>query len=408
MENLKGIAFLKGKLRAKQSRVETRYKYYEMKNYAYDFNISTPPDLKNWMSCLGWCAKAVDSLSDRLSFREFKNDNFQLNQIFQLNNADILFDSAILGALIGSCSFIYVSKDSSGYPKLQAIDGYNATGIIDPVTYLMTEGYAVLSRNSDGTVASEAYFTKSYTNFYERGKLVRTISHNLPYCALVPVVFRPDSVRPFGHSRISRACMSIIGSAMRTVKRSEIASEFFSYPQKYVTGLSEDAEIADKWKAAISSMMSFTKDEDGDKPTVGQFQQQSMEPHTNQLRMFASLFAGETGLTLDDLGFATENPSSSEAIKAAHENLRLVARKAQKKFGTCFLNAGYIAACMRDNIAYSRDVIYETKPVWEPVFEPDSASLSLVGDGAIKINQAVPGYFNGETLRDLTGIEGAE
>ena len=124
--------------------------------------------------------------------------------------------------------------------------------------------------------------------------------------------------------------------------------------------------------------------------------------------MFASLFAGETGLTLDDLGFVTENPSSSEAIKAAHENLRLVARKAQKKFGICFLNAGYIAACMRDDVPYSRSVIYSTKPVWEPVFEPDSSSLSLVGDGAIKINQAVPGYFDSETLRELTGIDGAK
>ena len=32
-------------------------------------------------------------------------------------------------------------------------------------------------------------------------------------------------------------------------------------------------------------------------------------------------------------------------------------------------------------------------------------SLSLIGDGAIKINQAIPGYFNKQTLRSLTGIE---
>ena len=62
----------------------------------------------------------------------------------------------------------------------------------------------------------------------------------------------------------------------------------------------------DKWKASMSSMMTFTKDEDGDSPTLGQFSQQSMTPHTEQLRMFAALFAGETGLTLDDLGFATD------------------------------------------------------------------------------------------------------
>lgn len=199
--------------------------------------------------------------------------------------------------------------------------------------------------------------------------------------------------------------MSIVSSAIRTMKRSEISAEFFSFPQKYVTGLSNDAEKMDKWKATMSSLMTFTKDEDGDSPNLGQFAQQSMAPHTDQLRMFAALFAGETGLTLDDLGFATENPSSAEAIKASHENLRLAARKAQRTFGSGLLNTGYLAACLRDDYPYLRNQVYLTKPVWEPIFEPDAAMLSSIGDGAIKINQAVPGYFNKDNLRNLTGIE---
>ena len=161
----------------------------------------------------------------------------------------------------------------------------------------------------------------------------------------------------------------------------------------------------EKWKATISSFIEFTKDEDGEKPTVGQFTQQSMSPYTEQLRTFAALFAGETGLTLDDLGFVTDNPSSAEAIKASHENLRLAARKAQRTFGSGFLNAGYLAACLRDNYSYQREQVYLTRAVWEPVFEPDSAMLSGIGDGISKLNQAVPGYFGKNNLRDLTGID---
>ena len=74
----------------------------------------------------------------------------------------------------------------------------------------------------------------------------------------------------------------------------------------------------EKWKAAMSSMIEFSKDEDGDHPVVGQFTQQSMSPHTEQIRMFAA--------------------------------------------------------------------------------------LTTIGDGAVKINQAVPGYINADNLRDLTGI----
>lgn len=404
----KGIDYLRKKLGYKANRIRLRYKFYEMKNVTKDFNISTPPQLINWMNCLGWCSKAVDTLADRLVFREFVNDNFNINEIYNMNNPDILFDSAILCALISSCCFIYISNDETGFPRLQVIDGYNATGIVDSFTGMLTEGYAVLSRNDEGIPVEEAYFIPGKTIYYRNKKMVDTYDYNVPYPLLVPIIYRPDAIRPFGHSRISRACMSIVGSAIRTVKRSEIAAEFFSYPQKYITGLSQDAEALDKWRGAMSSLLSFTKDEDGDSPTIGQFTQQSMTPHTEQLKMFAGLFAGETGLTLDDLGFVSDNPSSSEAIKASHENLRLMARKAQRTFGSGFLNAGYLAACMRDDFSYLRKNVYLTKAKWEPVFEPDSSTLSLIGDGAIKINQAVPGYIGKENLRDLTGINSDE
>lgn len=406
MTEYKGIPYLRRKLNSKRQRVLTRYKYYEMKNVTRDFGISTPPDLALWQSVLGWCGTAVDALADRIVFREFEEDNFNLNEIFEMNNPDIIFDSAVLSATISSCCFIYISPDEDGYPRLQVIDGSNATGIIDPITGLLEEGYAVLKRNSDtDNPILEAYFTKEETRYIRKGKKDNeVIPHKAGYPLLVPIIFRPDAKRPFGRSRISRSCMSLVGSALRTIKRSEISAEFFSFPQKYVTGLSEDAEPMDKWKATMAAMLSFTKDEDGEHPIIGQFAQQSMTPHLEQLKMFAALFAGETGLTLDDLGFATANPSSSEAIKAAHENLRYTARKAQRSFGSGFLNTGYLAACLRDNYQYERRQLYLTKPTWQPIFEPDAAALSGAGDALLKLQQAFPEYITDKKLYDLTGI----
>lgn len=405
MIEYRGIEYLRNKLSLKRTRVLKRYQFYEMKNIVRDLGISTPPDLIGLNLALGWCGKAVDSLADRLVFRDFDNDNFDMNGIFAMNNPDVIFDSAVTSALISSCCFIYISLGDNDFPQLQVIDGGNATGIIDPITGLLKEGYAVLERDDNDFPILEAHFMKGVTEYYRKGKWrTQKNLNNAPAPLLVPIIHRPDAKRVFGHSRISRACMSIQSSAVRTIKRSEIAAEFFSFPQKYVTGLSNDAEAMDKWKATMSSLITFTKDEEGDSPSLGQFTQQSMTPHTDQLRMFAALFAGETGLTMDDLGFATENPSSAEAIKAAHENLRLSARKAQRTFGSGLLNVGYLAACLRDNYPYLRNQVYLTKPVWEPIFEPDAAMLSSIGDGAIKINQAVPGYFNRDNLRDLTGI----
>ena len=401
-----GLQYLQNKLLTKQPRIALRYGYYEMKNLTFDFGISSPPDLRYWNAVVGWNAKAVDSLADRLEFRRMKNDLFNMNQIFDLNNRDTFFDSAIRGALITSCDFVYISEDESGFPRLQVIDGYNATGIIEPTTGLLNEGYAVLERDAVGVPTREAYFTYEWTAYYEQGKLVDVRENKAPYPLLVPLIFKPDAKRPFGHSRISRACMSITGSALRTIKRSEISAEFYSFPQKWATGVDESGENNfDKWSAAMSAMMKFTLNSDGqDHVKLGQFIQQSMEPHVSQLRMFASLFAGETGLTLDDLGFATENPSSAEAIKAAHENLRLTARAAHKTFGTGFVNVGYLAACVRDDYKYLRQQIYQTIPQWYPAFGADAAMLGAIGDGIAKINQYLPGYLDEDAVFELTGI----
>ena len=404
----KGIGYLKRKLATKQYRVQTRYRYYEMKECHTPRNLMVPDQLKNKFSIkLGWCTKAVDSLADRLQFRGFKNDNLDLTSIYQMNNFDVLADSAILGALITSCDFIYISMDKNGYPRMQVIDGYNATGIMDEITGMLEEGYAVLDRDENDQIISEAYFGKGYTDFYIKGQEPYRIENICSYPLLVPIVYRPDAKRPFGHSRISRACMKYQNNVTDTLLNMAICSETNAFVQKYIAGSDPDMEF-DSSRAWMSSFLNISASEDGTKPDLGQFQQASLAPYIDEIETQASLFAGEVGLTLDDLGFSKSNPASVDAIRASHENLRLTARKAQRQFGIGFLNAGYLAACLRDDFDYNREVLYETKPIWEPVFEPDANAIGMIGDAAVKVNSAVPGYFNAENLRDLTGIDSDE
>lgn len=403
-----GIGYLKRKLATKQYRVRTRYRYYEMKECHTPRNLMVPDQLKNKFSIkLGWCTKAVDSLADRLQFRGFKNDNLDLTSIYQMNNFDVLADSAILGALITSCDFIYISMDKNGYPRMQVIDGYNATGIMDEITGMLEEGYAVLDRDENDQIISEAYFGKGYTDFYIKGQEPYRIENTCSYPLLVPIVYRPDAKRPFGHSRISRACMKYQNNVADTLLNMAICSETNAFVQKYIAGSDPDMEF-DSSRAWMSSFLNISASEDGTKPDLGQFQQASLTPYIDEIETQASLFAGEVGLTLDDLGFSKSNPASVDAIRASHENLRLTARKAQRQFGVGFLNAGYLAVCLRDDFDYNREVLYETKPIWEPVFEPDANAIGMIGDAAVKVNSAVPGYFNAENLRDLTGIDSDE
>lgn len=399
----KGIEYLRKKLNARSGRVRHRYKQYDMKYVDYDRSLTIPDNLKeNYKAVLGWCTKSVDSIADRLIFRKFDDEIFEINEIFRMNNPDVFFDSAILSALIGSCCFVYISQGEEEVPRLQVIEGDKATGIIDPITGLLSEGYAVLKVDEYGKPAVEAYFEPYVTTIITNGKEQRFV-HNVAYPLLVPIIHRPDAVRPFGRSRITRAGMYYQRYAKRALERSDVTAEFYFYPQKYVLGMDSDAEKLDTWKATVSSMLRIDKDSDGGKPSVGQFTTSSMSPFMEQLRMAAAGFAGESGLTLDDLGFVSDNPSSSEAIKASHETLRIMAKKAQRCFSSGFINVAYLACCLRDNTAYFRNQFTDIDVLWENVFEVDASGMGLIGDAIIKINQAIPGYFSEKEVRELIG-----
>ena len=413
MDDYRGLGYLRDKLDRKSHRNRLRYRYYEMKEETSNKGLLIPPWMKGlYKSTVGWCAKSVDTLADRLVFEGFDLDTdiYNTEQIFELNNPDIFFDSAIREALIASCSFVHIAHGEGveRTPRLSVLTAKDATGIIDEFTGMLKEGYAVLDRDEHGRPILEAYFTKEGTQYYDHGKETAFETNRTGYPLLVPVVYKPSSERPFGHSRISRSSMYYQQFAQNTMERAEVSAEFYSFPQKYITGLDPDAEPMDSWRASMSAFLRFDKDEDGDHPVIGQFTQQSMSPYTEQLRMAASMFSGESGLTLDDLGFVTDNPSSAEAIKASHESLRLIARKAQRNFETAFKNVGYVASCLRDDFDYGRAGMAQMKGIWMPVFEPDSAMLSSIGDGAIKLNQAVPGFFSRDNLRELTGIEASD
>lgn len=85
--------------------------------------------------------------------------------------------------------------------------------------------------------------------------------------------------------------------------------------------------------------------------------------------------------------------------------MRLTARKAQRTFGSGFLNAGYLAACLRDKLPVpERSALLDQADMGAGV-RADAATLSQVGDAVLKINQAIPGYFDKRTLRDISGIQ---
>lgn len=384
------IEILRSKLANKRKWITERYNVYEMAYQPLDPSPIIPAKEKwAYNTRLGWCTKAVDDLANRLQFDRFDNDNYNIWEIFQLNSPDVLFDSAIRSALISACCFIYISVNDDDEVCLQVIDGKNATGEIDPITFLLKEGYAVLDTNELGEPITEAYFTPNETVFFyknDNGHNHEThVANPTGYPLLVPVIYRPDaSHRPFGQSRISRDMIDIQNHARNTITCMEVAREFGAFPQKYVVGLSQDAEF-DTIKSAYKQVLAIDKDSDGDKPVVGQFNQLSLSSYLAQLQEYEKQFDKVAGLD-------------------SHEALEIIAVGAQKSFGTGFLNTGLVAASLRDEAHYKRNAIYATIPTWKPVYNIDNSVISTFGDGILKINQAIPDAINSDAIRRLTGL----
>src|SRR5690606_16405789 len=133
-------------------------------------------------------------------------------------------------------------------------------------------------------------------------------------------------------------------------------AEFFSAPQRYAMGADESAFVGPdgkpkgQWASIIGRGGAIGRDEDGKVPEAGRFPTQSMQPHAGDLRVVATLFAGETPLPLSSLGIVQDNPSSAEAIHASKEELITEAEWAADTLGAGWRRVMLLALMLRDNL----------------------------------------------------------
>lgn len=394
---------------AKRYRNVLRTTYYEGKQLFRDFGISIPPQLRSFEPTLGWVAKGVDALVDRTHFEGFVtagDNDFGVSEIVFDNNLESEFQQSFTSSAMHACSFLSVSNGADGEPDVLVMPhaADEATALWDSRRRTLSAFLAVTSWDSgapDGLLMmtpDRVYrFTKvdgRWAGKYDVNPVGRVLAVPLPY--------KPELKRPFGHSRISRAAMSITDAALRTVLRAEVSSEFYSSPQRWVLGADVEAFAGDnKWKAVMGRLLALERDEDGEVPQVGQFAATSPQPHTDQLRMWASLFAGEMGLSLNSLGIVQDNPSSAEAMYAAKEDLITDAIRATSTWGRSLVESMQLAVMLRDGVD---TVPAGMKNMRAQFTDPSMASPSAQADAFVKRAQVIPGFAESEVGLEMAGL----
>lgn len=375
---------------------QRRQQVYDQKNLFNDLRISTPPQLRDLEAVIGWGGKAVDSVGDRINFERFvlpgeEENPYGLDDVVADNDFRLEFSQATTSALIHSCAFVTLSQGLDGEPDTLWLtrSAEQATGLWDRRARGLKAALTV-SVGDDGMPERVfVYFPDKTVELVVsggrlRGSVMPNASGRVPVEA---VRFRPNLQRPFGRSRITRALEYFIQGGVRTIVRSEIGAEFFAAPQRYGIGLDEEAFDMDKWTAVTGRFLTVTRDEEGELPTLGQFQQHSMLPHTEHLRMWASQASGESSVPMDELGFPTDNPSSDAAIQSQRDPLRLVADDAIRSFQSALRRLAVTTVMVRDGLSDVPDGLRRVSAKFAPTFKlADSAAA----DAALKQASVVP------------------
>lgn len=381
-----------------ESSVQTKYEYYNADNDIRDFGISTPRKMVHSRPGIGWASRAVNTLSDRVVFDGFANDTFGINDYFEQINAHSVIGKAKHDAFVAGCAFIAVSnEEETGRKMLIPFTAQEATGVIDDTTGLLRYGLAVTrwsppeaKKKLRGVLFSPAdyiVFTPQFTAVFKNRELYDVYNNPTGRTLLHPITHRATADQPLGKSRLTNTVRRIINEVGRLKRREEIAEEFYALPQRYINGLAEGATKDPNLDSAVGKVWTVTKDEDGEKPEIGQMAQMSINQFVDAKKDKARDFCAETALTLRNLGYETGNPTSAESLSAMSDDLLLEANNAQTEMGNQVKEIAITLRMALDDNDVVPDAMQALIPAWKPIFQVD---IGAAGDAMFKLFQAMP------------------
>lgn len=422
------VTKLATQLEAMRFRNGQKEAYYEQKNLFKDLRITLPPTLRGIETALGWVAKGVDSLADRIQHQGFalpggSPDDFGIQDIWDANRLALEAPMATTSTLIHGCSFIvsYLGDVAAGEPEVvvTVVDAKRGTGLMSPLAGMGLSAYlGVLAQDEAGQGTYYLLLTRHEAIHIKKsgyGWKTLTLPHGLGRVPVEPLIFNPRTTQRFGTSRVSRAAMGITDGAVRTLVRTEVGAEFFTMPQRWMAGASEEnfkdsnGEFVPVFKILTGGVWAappvFKKDDETDEnipamlPEMGQFPQVSMAPSLEHYRMHAQNMAAEMNLPISAFGVVQDNPSSAEAIYAAKEELVILSEKTIAQFSYSWSRAMQTAVQMRDNL---REVPSELKRLQVLYRDPSTPSRAAAADSALKIQSIVES--GNEVLMELAGM----
>lgn len=403
-------------------RNNTIRRYYEMHNEMKNLGISIPPQCEHVNSVVGWCSKAIAAHANRSKFDGFLfagEEDPRLKRLVRDNRMRSLYQQAVKSALAYGIATVTVMRGVGDQPeaKVRVFSANQSCVLWDKDKDRIKAGIVLGDVDRNNTPSMYVVHTEDAVLTLTRGQSVR----NNPvgagdyrwYCDVEPhslgrpmmevIVHDPDPDRPLGHSMITPELMGIVDKAMRDVLRMEVGAEFFTAPQRYILGASEDlfSESTDegesapaspkaKWQAYLGAFLALTRDENGEVPQVGQFAAGDAGNFTKVFENDAQRFSGATNVPLAQLGVLSNTYTSSDALNATDNPLILAVEVMNDRNAEAMQTIAQMMLAVVDNVPMSA-LTDDQRNVQAVFVNPSMPTLASRADAWTKIGASDQG-----------------
>jgi hypothetical protein len=382
-----------------------RIAYYEGTQRLNSLGVSIPAQLASVRTVVDWPRVCIDPLIPRAVVDGFRmpgatDVDSEFAEFFQVNDLDAEAPLAFLDSLICGRGYMIVgSPDRPGDPPLITVESpLNLAMNWDPRTRKPTAAYQAYE--VEGVYRAVLYLpdqTISMSRTQSSGWAVDDRDQH--GFGDVPVRRLPNRQRSSdreGRSEITPAIMSTTDSACRTLLGMEVAREFYSIPHKYILGAQEedftnpDGTAKTQLQLAMDKIIAFTRDGEGNVPTVGQFTAYDPSVFTKVVDQHAKLMASYTGYPPELFGLVSQaNPASADAIRMAENGLIRRAEQCQNQWSGPLEDIMRIAWRFANNGAEVPAEMYRLETDWQ---DPSTPLIAAITDAMFKQAQmgAIP------------------
>lgn len=347
-EDQRLVKSLEGRLANYDVGNQRRELYYKGKYYAPSLGIGIPPNSVLNKVSVGWASTVVDTLEERIEFLGWADssgeDDELLTRVYE--DSDVGSESSAVhsDALIFGVGFVSVTRGGEGEPEVlvRAHSARSTTADIDPRTGLVTAGLTFHSGREATLWKSDEIVELSRRSEHGVWDVVRRIPHSMGRVPLVAVVNKTRAGDRKGKSEITPGIITAINSATRALRAMDVNREFFSTPQRYGIGLSEENfEGVNSWELISSRMLLAPRDEDeGTEPKFGEFSTVSPGPYLDQVKGLASLVATESGIPESYFNIPHSNPTSGDSIRATENRLIKSSERRCRRYSSPWVEVG--------------------------------------------------------------------